>query len=259
MIMSGAEPFFLPGGPVGCLLVHGFTGTPNEMRWLGEFLNEKGYSVLGIRLAGHGTRVADMSRMRWRDWLASVEDGYDLLSGSSQKIVVMGLSLGGILSLTFASGRFTPGCPVAGVVAMAVPHKLPANPHLLRAAKALSLVKPYMPKGISDWYDHEAEQEQLCYEVDPVRAGAEVRDVLVEMKSSLSLIRVPALLIYSKNDQTVRPEEQHAEKIYQKIGSERKSLVWIEHSGHVITRDLQRLQVFQIIADFLAEESIQPA
>jgi carboxylesterase len=92
-----------------------------------------------------------------------------------------------------------------------------------------------------------------------VRAGAEVRDVLVEMKSGLSLIRVPALLIYSKNDQTVRPEEQHAEKIYQKIGSERKSLVWIERSGHVITRDLQRLEVFQTIADFLAKESIQPA
>ncbi|NTV37277.1 MAG: carboxylesterase, partial [Anaerolineaceae bacterium] len=53
--MSTAEPFLLPGGKVGCLLIHGFTGTPKEMRWWGEDLAGRGYTVLAPRLAGHAT------------------------------------------------------------------------------------------------------------------------------------------------------------------------------------------------------------
>jgi hypothetical protein len=49
------EPFYFPGNEIGCLLIHGFTGTPKEMRWMGEYLARQGYSVLGVRLAGHAT------------------------------------------------------------------------------------------------------------------------------------------------------------------------------------------------------------
>ena len=60
MIIPTAEPFYLPGNNIGCLLVHGFTGAPKEMRWMGEFLGNQGYTVLGIRLAGHATTPEDM-------------------------------------------------------------------------------------------------------------------------------------------------------------------------------------------------------
>ncbi len=52
-IISGAEPFFFPAGQTGCLLVHGLTGTPKEMYWMGEYLSAHGITVLGVRLAGH--------------------------------------------------------------------------------------------------------------------------------------------------------------------------------------------------------------
>ena len=94
LILPTAEPFFLPGDDTGCLLVHGFTGTPKEMRWLGEYLNAAGRSVLGVRLAGHATSLDDMARTRWQDWLASVEDGIGLLSGVTKRIFVLGLSMG---------------------------------------------------------------------------------------------------------------------------------------------------------------------
>ena len=63
MILPGAEPFFLPGGKRGVLLIHGFTGLPAEMLLLGQYLNMRGYTVLGVRLAGHATTVEDMSHM----------------------------------------------------------------------------------------------------------------------------------------------------------------------------------------------------
>ena len=130
-IIPTAEPFFFPGGPIGCLLVHGFTGTPKEMRWMGEYLAEKGYSVLGVRLAGHATHPADLLRLRWQDWLASVEDGWNLLRGVTPDIFMVGLSMGGILSLLFASQH-----PVRGVVTMSTPYRLPKD-QLLRFARSL--------------------------------------------------------------------------------------------------------------------------
>lgn len=65
MILAGAEPFFLPGGEKGVLLIHGFTGLPAELLLMGEALNKQGFTVLGVRLAGHGTTVEDMSHMTW--------------------------------------------------------------------------------------------------------------------------------------------------------------------------------------------------
>ena len=68
-----------PGGRHGVLLIHGFTGLPAELRLLGEYLNARGFTVLAIRLAGHGTTVEDLSRMEHEEWMDSVRDGYAIL------------------------------------------------------------------------------------------------------------------------------------------------------------------------------------
>ena len=116
-----AEPFFLPGSRTGILLIHGFTGTPKEMRWMGEYLNrELGFTCLGVRLAGHATRPKDMVRSRWTDWTASVEDGYNLLRGAVDNIYLVGLSMGGALSLLMST-RLN----VKGIVTISAPYMMP--------------------------------------------------------------------------------------------------------------------------------------
>ncbi|MBP7250173.1 MAG: carboxylesterase, partial [Selenomonas sp.] len=90
MICSGAEPFFLPGGPQGVLLVHGFTGSPADLLLLGRFLQARGCTVLGVRLAGHATSEEDLSRQTAEDWLDSVRDGAALLRGCTQTLSVVG-------------------------------------------------------------------------------------------------------------------------------------------------------------------------
>jgi len=244
-IIPTAEPFFFPGDETGCLLIHGFTGTPKEMRWLGEYLAQQGRSVLGIRLTAHATRPEDMLRARWQDWLASVEDGWHILSGCTKRIFVIGLSMGGILALRFAA-QF----PVAGVAALSAAHHLPADwrlPHII----ALSMVQPRIPKGPPHWYDPEAERTHVSYPDYPTRSMAELRDLLVEMNAALPQVTAPTLLIYSRDDTGVRPEDGHADLIYAALGSPQKSLVWIEGSGHVITRDAARKVVFQTVSDFV--------
>ena len=122
-IIPTAEPFFFPASTeVGILLVHGFTGAPKEMRWMGEYVAQHGYTSLGVRLAGHATHPADMIRSRYTDWLASIEDAYAMLRGWVDRVVMIGLSMGGVLSLTAAS-MF----PVSGVVAMSTPYDVPVS------------------------------------------------------------------------------------------------------------------------------------
>lgn len=146
-IMPGAEPFLFPGGRIGCLLVHGLTGTPKEMRWMGEYLHQHGYTVLAVRLAGHATTVEDLARTRWQDWLASVEDGLCLLQDSCDKVFVAGLSLGAVLAL-MAAAHF----PIQGAISISAPYQMPPD-WRLNFVRLFVHLQPRVPKFISDWHN----------------------------------------------------------------------------------------------------------
>ena len=248
MLMHDAEPFYYPASnQIGGLLIHGFTGTPKEMRGLGKFLWQQGLTVAGIRLFGHGTTPKDMIRARWQDWFASVEDGYYLLKNNVKKVFLIGLSMGGVLSLTFASKY-----PVSGIVAMSTPHHLPNDPRL-RIIKLISLVKPYFPKDDPQWHDQKVLNEHICYSVDPTRSYAELDKLIKEMQYGLPNVTAPTLLINSVNDPTVTSEEHHIDYIYDAIGSMIKRKLLIEDSGHVITSDKQRKTVYNAVYNFIQE------
>ena len=242
-VISTAEPFLFLGDQIGVLLVHGFTGTPKEMRTMGEFFAAQGHTVLGIRLPGHATRPDDMLRMRWVDWLQAVEDGYHLLHSAGRKVFIMGLSMGGILTLT-ASSRL----PVQGAVAMSTPYSLPDDPRL-PFLKYLAPFVPTVAKGPSDWHDQAMRLEQAEYPSNPTRAIVELRDLLEVMRQSLSKVTVPVLLVHSRQDGSVTPENM--QRIYDALGSTDKSMFWLEHSGHVVTRDQERQRVFEAALAFV--------
>src|SRR3990172_3152864 len=103
MLLPTTEPFFFRGGPVGCLLIHGFTSTPKEMRWLGEYLAGQGHTVYGVRLAHHATQPADMNRSRWHDWFYSAVDGWHILRDQCERVFPIGLSMGGVTALKLAA------------------------------------------------------------------------------------------------------------------------------------------------------------
>ncbi len=98
-------PFFWPGGPDGVLLVHGYTATVAEVRPLAHFLHERGYTVAGPMLPGHGTRPEDANRYSWRDWVRTVEEAYREIAGRCQRVVVGGESTGAVLTLHLAAER----------------------------------------------------------------------------------------------------------------------------------------------------------
>ena len=97
-ILPGAEPMSADGGPVGVLVIHGFTGNPSSMRPLAEAFVAAGYTVEMPLLPGHGTTVEDMADTGWADWSAAVDKTYADLAGRVERVVVVGLSMGGSLT-----------------------------------------------------------------------------------------------------------------------------------------------------------------
>lgn len=243
------EPFFLPGGRTGILLIHGFTGTPKEMRWMGEYLNrELGSTCLGARLAGHATRPKDMIRSRWTDWTASVEDGYNLLRGAADEVYLVGLSMGGALSLLMSTRL-----EVNGIVTMSAPYQIPAK-HPAWQIRLASYFRTYLPKTKDEpgagWFDKESFKEQISYPLNPVRSAAELEVLLSKMRAALPKVNVPVCLIHSKDDDYVLPENM--EHIYAGlVNVVDKEKHYVSGSGHVVTRDAARGQVFEIAREFI--------
>jgi len=251
-IIPTAEPFFFPGDPSkpACLLIHGFTGAPKEMRWMGEYLNQQGYTCLGVRLAGHATNPEDMIRSRYTDWIASAEDGYQLLRGLRDNIFLIGLSMGGDLALLISTRLAQ---PVEGVVAMSTPYKLPDDPRL-RHIEWISKTISYMPKSDEEpgagWFDKAAWKEHISYPQNPVRSIGELNKLLGEMRAALPQINVPVLLMHSRDDRYVLPENM--ELIYADLlNTSDKTKLDITGSGHVLPRDAARQQVFQSALEFI--------
>ncbi|MDP2777792.1 MAG: alpha/beta fold hydrolase [Anaerolineales bacterium] len=247
-IIPTSEPFFLQGSKTGILLIHGFTGTPKDMRWMGEYFNQRGLTCLGIRLNGHATDLEDMRRSRWTDWTASVQDGYHLLRGSVDRVFLVGLSMGGVLSLLMSTKL-----DVAGVVAMSTPYQLP-NDHPLWALRLYSIFFRDNPKSKetpgASWFDKAAYAEHVSYPQYPMRSVVEMKLLLNEMQAALPEVRKPVMLIHSKDDLFVLPENM--ERIYAGlVNASDKTKLYVTGSGHVVTRDAARHQVFEVARNFI--------
>ncbi len=244
--MKGAEPFFFPGNETGCLLIHGFTGTPNEMRGLGEFLASQGFTVKGVRLAGHGTSPLDMEKTTWEDWFRSVLEGYQEIAGMGCMVFPIGLSLGAALALHLAAH-----CEVKGVVALSAPAFI-RDPRLFFLPLLKHFIR-FVKKGPPDFLDPTVPQRHLDYPVYPTRSIEQLLRFLAHLRSELHLVRAPVLFIHSRTDRSVPPENPLY--LIQRIGSTEKSIIWIERSGHVITEDIAREEVFNACLDFIRRHS----
>lgn len=251
---AAADPFFLPGTrPTACLLIHGFTGTPAEMRPLGEHLAELGFTVLGVRLAGHGSSAADLARTRWTDWYASVEKGLERLLQQPRPVAVAGMSLGGLLAIHLAHER------PAAVRALA----LCGTPLFLADRRARWLLPPLLAlplpglrsiliakEGGSDVADAEAREALPSYREMPLGGILELLRLRRRVRSELAAVRQPCLLVHGRHDHSV--PLANLDLLARRLGSTRIERLVCERSYHVVTVDRDHETVAQRIGEFFA-------
>lgn len=246
-ILDEAHPFFFAGSETGCLVSHGFTGSTQSMRFLGEYLAEKGgYTVLGPRLAGHGTTVQDMSETTAEDWIRSVEEGLNVLKEKCSKIFITGLSMGGTLTLYMAAmyPELIKGIiPINAAV-------MGNNPEM--ASLAFNRDAPATIPGIGSDIKKPGVQE-LAYKNVPVPVIRHLFSLTSVTRTMLPLITSPALVIQAKEDHVVAPK--NAAYIMDRIGSAKKELLMLENSYHVSTLDNDKELIAERTVAFIKENS----
>jgi carboxylesterase len=238
--------FCLQGGRVGALLVHGFTGSPPEMRPVGDYLHQRGLTVFGPLLPGHGTTVEDMNRSKWTDWTTQVEKAYEELLCKCDAVFVAGLSMGAVLTLYLASARS--GIP--GIVLYA-PAVWPANRLLLLTPILKYFINKMSKDGKSDLTDPEAEQRIWSYEENPGIAAHEFLKLLIRVRRTLPQVTQPLLIVHSTGDTAIHPSS--APRTFQRVGSIDKELITLQNSGHVVTADSEREFVAQKTYEFIRD------
>jgi len=240
------QPFAFDRGPIGCVLLHGFTAAPKEMRPLGDYLAARNYTVRGVRYAGHGTSPQDLARTSWRDWVTSAEEAVAELRGRCAQVWSIGLSLGGLISLQLAE-RYL----VDGVCAMA-PAIYPPD-RRMAIARLLTPFMPYARKDLADLHDPIALAEHADYDLFPTRAVAELNAVMRHTRRRLNQIAVPLLLIFARHDRVVSLDT--LEVVWSRVASADKQQLILERGGHIITEDYDKDLAFAAIEQFLQKHS----
>ena len=234
------SPFYWPSGPVGVLLIHGFTATTVEVRDLAKSLLEAGYTVSGPLLPGHYTQPTDLNRVRWRDWVETVERSYAHLAQECPTVVVGGESTGGLLALYLASRH----PEAAAVLTYAPALRLQISPWDRLRIRLLAPFIPYVPKPGSD-----QDTRWQGYPVNPLKGVLQLLRLQGEVRQALTAIRQPVLVVQGRLDRSVHPGVP--EEILSSVNSQVCELHWMAHSRHVVLLDDELDQVTQITLSFL--------
>lgn len=221
--------------PLGILLVHGFLASPAEVRGFAERLLAAGYTVLGVRLRGHGTSPWDLRERSWRDWLKSVTTGYDILRAYCDRICVIGFSTGGALTLAHAA---TVPAGLAGAVAIATPIKFHnKNMRFVPLVHGANQLVEWFSKyeGVMPFRVNDSEHPHINYRHLPIRGLYELTRMVAHVKKVLPAIACPVLVLQGTGEQVVDPKS--ATIVYDKLGSRDKQLHWIESKRHGILNE----------------------
>ncbi|MBN1572002.1 MAG: alpha/beta fold hydrolase [Deltaproteobacteria bacterium] len=249
-VMEGAEPFehSAKGSKKAALLLHGLTGTPSEMRYLGERLNGEGYHVFAPLHPGHGTSIKELNRTRWEEIYESVEKIFKEIRGEFKDLFVAGLSMGGLLTLKLAIDY---GDDIRGAASLSTPMRFAewkARALLpVAAVTGLMYLIPDVPKTIQDVADKSGDTH-VCYDHDSVRATVSIVKLMKLVRSNLSKINTPLLIMQSKIDSVVAFES--VDIIYNGVSSAIKERAIVEKSLHTITVDVEKEVVADAVVSF---------
>jgi carboxylesterase len=257
--MRGAEPFEYPGARgVGVLLVHGYTGSPAEMRPLAEHLARYGIGSIGVLLRGHGTHPNDMLQYRHTDWIDDAEAGLDQLLSKYERVFIAGLSMGGTIALNLAA-RHVANPRIAGLIPMCAVLRL--VDWRLGLAPILSHVIRWQAWGRPDIKDVSMWDRHVAYRRFRTRTVLQLLALMRETHAVLPRVGHPLLIVQARADRVV--PAWNARLVFDRTSSEDKRLLWLDNSYHVVTvdfsADLLNSEVLRFIQDRSPLSAFAPA
>ena len=250
-VAAGAQGFRLEGtNGRGLLLLHGSGDTPQSLRYLGERLNEAGYTVVAPLLPGHGRTPRAFAAATADDYYVAASQALAQLSASNRWVGLVGLSMGGAIA-----ARLAVEAPDVRVVVLLAPYLTPsADVRVARATAPLwGLASPYLRgRGEASVHDREADAKSRAYGTFSPGALTALAKTAREGLRALPDLTQPTLVINSEQDNRI--PRALAQSALERIRAPLEQY-WVNGCGHVITVDYCKDAVANHVEAFLARHA----
>ena len=254
------------------ILIHGLTGAPQEMKFLAQFLNQKGYSVFCPRLANHGEPIEILKKTKWQEFYQSVRVSYLEAEPKHKHIFTAGLSMGALLGLLLAEefadkisavsclsptlfydGWNTPWCKCFLPLAYATPLK---NFFYFKEEPPYGIKNEQIQKLMHRYYNNAGLYDsknvlRFGYPYFPVTLFYQLHLLVKYLTKKLPNINTPIQLMQARQDDIT--SIKNSQFIYDRVSSKTKELILLENSYHVITADQERETVALNVDNFFAK------
>ncbi len=240
MKIIAPKPFTIESGKRAVLLLHGFTGNPNDVKRLGRYLAERNYTVHAPLYKGHGLDPLTLIQSNPQEWWDSAVEGYDLLRNKGyEEIAVAGVSLGGVFSLRLGVER-----PTKAVVTMSAP-AIAKSPSSLQS-RIIDYAINY--KKLSGTYDADKDTRQAIAELVQMPSLANLQALINDTSNRLNTLNSPVHVLRGLEDDYYYCES--ADLIYSSVKSRIKSVKTFINSGHILTLGKEKELVYEEVYRF---------
>lgn len=274
-------------------LIHGVTGTPTEMGYLGRRLARNGWDVYATTLPGHCTRIWDLLKASEKDWTAHVQAQLTFVRERYDYLYVAGLSAGallalqssvtvdvdalGILSPTFIyDGWNTPRVRalLPFVMKVAPLHYLlfhadgppfgikdaQLQAHIRAAYHPLALIRGWIRDRWAHWKSSGTDAATRAnpaaskgYPIFPLKTLSHIDRLIARVRGRLGEVTAPTVILQAREDDMTGP--RNGELVYNTIASQQKRLILLDDCYHVITVDKQRKAVANHLIEFFGRQT----
>lgn len=247
-VKEKAKPYFLDAqSNTLAILIHGFTGTPNDLRELAKFLVGNSVSVKVPLLAGHGRHWVDLEKTSYFDWWKTIDDEVKQAMGKYSRIFLIGYSFGANLALDMAA-RYPQS--ITGVVSLGISVflkrewliklSLPLCHFFLKRYRKMYIKKEHLP----------AYEESGAYAMVSTKSVYDFYYFIKHYtKHELPKVKAPVLIIHSRDDAITHPLS--SQFIYDHLGTQRKELVYLDDVNHNPISSERRNLIFGRINQFV--------
>lgn len=244
-----AEEFYLPGGPTGIFIVHGYGGSLADYRDIAGRLHRAGHSVFGVRLAGHGIDHHVLAQSHLLDWQRSIADGVATFRKNCLSLIVLAASFGGALAADYMAEH---PADVQGLVLVNTPMAYRRSTIQKMALRGLRFLTPYYSKyglNASEKRLHAERGSTIAWPIDGLFETQRFLDQ--RLSPALAKIQSPTLVLYNQNDPYVSGNS--AQQLYDALGTNDKQIQQIPGQTHRPFRDLSSVQFIATqVLDFVA-------
>lgn len=266
-VPQARQAYLVPAGPVGCLMIHGFMGSPTSSRPLANYLAERGITMLCPLLPGHGELPNKLAGIYREAWIEEVEEAYGQLRGQCDEILLMGHSMGTILGAHLAALHDD----IRGIIMLAPAFEVPDK--RLQLMRVLRYVMPWLyplkfsklrglvHERLLDFdptldFDDPVVQAKLPEMTRvPTAAIDEMRKMIDYGRHLWPILDVPAILFQGDLDIAVSLES--TQKLYDLLPNKDKQLLLFENAGHELMRPFEPVheQVWPRVHKFVVDHS----